>query len=73
MRLRFLDAGNDCLPVLREQIRSIGTPTPYVKIAVIHDRQTFLPKHFRKAASRKACGAFSCPGPYDPRLVGTPT
>src|ERR1700686_2977566 len=49
MRLSFLDAGNNCLPVLREQIRSIGMPTPHGKIAVIDDRQTFLPKHFRKA------------------------
>ena len=69
MRLGFPDAGSDCLPVLREQIRSIGTPSPHRKIAVIDDRQTFLRSIPGKPASRKAWGAFSCPGPYDPRLV----
>ena len=49
MSLSFPDAGNDCLAVLRGEIRSIGTPTPHGKIADIHDCQTFLAKHFRKA------------------------
>ncbi len=56
MRLGFPDAGSDCLPVLREQIRSIGTPSPHRKIAVIDDRQTFLAKHSRKARVPEGLG-----------------
>src|ERR1700693_344346 len=49
MGVGLLDAGSDCLPVLRQRILSIRTPAPHGKIAVIYNRQTLLPKHLRKA------------------------
>ena len=49
MGLGLLDAGHDCLPVLRQWILFIWTPTPHGKVAVIYCREAFLPKHLRKA------------------------